>query len=130
MRHKHSALSVTDIPRIHMRLRDGMVVTVPTRQLEVCRCGAIRESDLEDTDGGPEGLPPTSDWYPAVEEHRPLSVSEAAERAGLTVGAIRQACQTGRLPAYKPSGGAYWLIDAQELREWMAGRIESRRESL
>ncbi|HUR85102.1 MAG TPA: excisionase family DNA-binding protein [Solirubrobacteraceae bacterium] len=53
-----------------------------------------------------------------MSDERPLSVQEAAARAGVSVDGIRRAYRAGRLPAYRPAGQRRVVIRAEDLDAW------------
>ncbi len=52
----------------------------------------------------------------------PLGCSEASRRAGVSTRAVRAAAQVGRLAASKHKVTGKWVIDPDDLREWMDSR--------
>ncbi len=55
---------------------------------------------------------------PAEEPGRILSLSEAAERSGVSASRLRRLAAAGTLRAQK--AGAYWVVSEAALREFMA----------
>lgn len=48
----------------------------------------------------------------------PLSVAQAAQRAGVSTDTIRRAYRSGALPAYRPGGQQRVVIRAHDLDAW------------